>query len=57
MPNKPLRVRLVGGRLVHAATEGYGHPSTLCGRPIDVTDPHEWPDDAEVTCRKCQRAA
>lgn len=55
----PMRVRLYGGRTVHAAHELAisGGAETACGYLLDVTAENHWLDDtADVTCRRCRRA-
>ncbi|MFG7942926.1 hypothetical protein [Streptomyces cacaoi] len=55
----PLRVRLHGGRSVHAAhtLSISGGAETACDYYIDILADNHWlDDDTEVTCKRCQRA-
>ncbi|WP_326806705.1 hypothetical protein OHB04_02610 [Streptomyces sp. NBC_01775] len=54
----PLRVRLYGGRIVHAVhyLAIPGGVETACGHFIDVLADNHWLDeDTDVTCRRCTR--
>ncbi|MFE9391650.1 hypothetical protein [Streptomyces sp. NPDC006784] len=54
-----LRVRLYGGRSVHAARELpiSGGTETACEYFIDVLAANHWlDDDTEITCRRCIHA-
>ena len=54
----PLRLRLYGGRVTHAArqlTTSDSH-ETGCDYYLDVDAVNHWqPDDTDITCRKCIR--
>jgi hypothetical protein len=58
-PDHPYRVRLQGGRNVHAArhVNGSADRATACGYFLSDESANHWLDDAAaVTCRSCQRA-
>lgn len=54
----PLRVRLYGGRAIHAARDLTHSPGTetACQYYIDLAAENTWHDDTPVTCRRCLHA-